>query len=99
MKARFVLDGFLVLGVFVSLTSLALAAGVKTRLAALLFCLGIAAETVWVAPKADPDRFLLVLLSGSMALALMLLGPGAFSFDAKKFGRHEIVIAPSRQKL
>jgi hypothetical protein len=30
-----------------------------------------------------------------MAAAIALLGPGAFSFDAYLFGRHEIVIPPA----
>jgi uncharacterized membrane protein YphA (DoxX/SURF4 family) len=30
-----------------------------------------------------------------MAAAIALLGPGAFSLDARLFGRHEIVIPPS----
>jgi uncharacterized membrane protein YphA (DoxX/SURF4 family) len=30
-----------------------------------------------------------------MASAIALLGPGAFSLDARLFGRHEIVIPPS----
>jgi hypothetical protein len=32
----------------------------------------------------------------SAAAAVVLLGPGAFSVDARLFGRREIVIAPDR---
>ena len=33
-------------------------------------------------------------LAMSIAIALVLLGPGAFSIDARRFGRREIVIPP-----
>jgi hypothetical protein len=33
-------------------------------------------------------------LAISIAIALALLGPGAFSIDARRFGRREIVIPP-----
>jgi uncharacterized membrane protein YphA (DoxX/SURF4 family) len=33
-------------------------------------------------------------LAISIAIALILLGPGAFSIDARRFGRREIVIPP-----
>jgi hypothetical protein len=33
-------------------------------------------------------------LAISIAIALVLLGPGAFSIDARRFGRREIVIPP-----
>ena len=40
-------------------------------------------------PRPDP---LIALLVGVMSLAIVSLGPGAFSVDARLFGRREIVI-------
>jgi hypothetical protein len=34
------------------------------------------------------------LFAGVIAVALCLLGPGAFSLDARWFGRREVVIPP-----
>jgi hypothetical protein len=34
-----------------------------------------------------------------MSLALVLLGPGAFSLDARLFGRREIIIPVGRRPL
>jgi uncharacterized membrane protein YphA (DoxX/SURF4 family) len=40
---------------------------------------------------------LLALHLAVMSLALVLLGPGAFSLDARLFGRREIIIPESRR--
>jgi uncharacterized membrane protein YphA (DoxX/SURF4 family) len=40
------------------------------------------------------DGSLPALLAGSVSIAIVLLGPGAFSVDARLFGRREIIIPP-----
>jgi uncharacterized membrane protein YphA (DoxX/SURF4 family) len=40
------------------------------------------------------DGSLPALLAGSVSVAIVLLGPGAFSVDARLFGRREIIIPP-----
>lgn len=49
---------------------------------------------LWFPPRSDNlfHSKLATLLATSIALALLCLGPGAFSIDARMFGRHEIVI-------
>jgi uncharacterized membrane protein YphA (DoxX/SURF4 family) len=76
----------------------AMAAGFLTPFAGLLLglCfLGIALS--WF-PEASWDLHDARLVAFGMivtAVALMLLGPGAFSLDGRLFGRREIVIPPS----
>jgi hypothetical protein len=38
------------------------------------------------------DAKLPIILAASMLVAIMLLGPGAFSIDARMYGRREIII-------
>jgi len=73
--------------------------GFSTPVTSVLAGLGSAA----VALSGDPasaDLFharLSVFLIVTMAVAVILIGPGAFSLDARLFGRREIIIPqPSR---
>jgi uncharacterized membrane protein YphA (DoxX/SURF4 family) len=72
-----------------------LVVGFLTPFAAALIVIGSAAlaQPWWPVLSAgpDPDR-LLVLLVAAVAIAVVPLGPGAFSLDARLFGRREIVI-------
>jgi|GEM_PF-5372935 len=77
---------------------LALTAGIFTRASSSLVGLGYA-----LAPFESFDWALLprhdgaaTLVGVAAAAALGLLGPGAFSFDARRFGRREIFIAARR---
>jgi uncharacterized membrane protein YphA (DoxX/SURF4 family) len=70
--------------------ALALLAGIATRAAALLLVAALAADLV----TARGEIVLLVLASGGAAGALVLLGPGAYSIDAHRFGRRVIRLAP-----
>jgi putative oxidoreductase len=85
--------------VLLLLLGMALFAGLGTRLASVLLFVVLAGEIFWSRPGAPSlDQLLPILLSESMAVGLALLGPGAFSIDARRFGRREIVIAPSQDK-
>jgi uncharacterized membrane protein YphA (DoxX/SURF4 family) len=48
----------------------------------------------WLPPRVPALCEPATLLVGVMAVALCLLGPGAFSLDARWFGRREVVIPP-----
>jgi uncharacterized membrane protein YphA (DoxX/SURF4 family) len=65
---------------------------------------GLAAMGVWLAvvPQSAVDLFSSkpsVAFLGVIAVALVLLGPGAFSIDARIFGLREIIIPPSRSGI
>jgi uncharacterized membrane protein YphA (DoxX/SURF4 family) len=79
----------------VIVTSLALILGLMTPIAAVLFCLGGLVATIdsgivgymplfesWIA------RFEFI----AMSAALICLGPGSFSLDARLYGRREIEV-------
>jgi uncharacterized membrane protein YphA (DoxX/SURF4 family) len=76
----------------------ALAAGLLTPFAGILLglCfLGIALSWFPAPSWGSQDARLLALGMIITAVALALLGPGAFSLDGRLFGRREIVIPPS----
>jgi len=66
--------------------ALALAAGFSTRMAALLLGVALIADLFIASGRFTP--FLLAL--AGMAGALILLGPGAYSLDALRYGRRVI---------
>lgn len=75
------------------LLSIGLCAGVLTRLLAGLSILAVAAVvTDSVAP-------VLVILNLADAIALAMIGPGAFSVDARLFGRRTVVLPASRDTI
>ena len=45
------------------------------------------------------DTRLSLVLAMCMTVAIILLGPGAFSLDARLFGRREIIIPPASHSL
>jgi uncharacterized membrane protein YphA (DoxX/SURF4 family) len=74
--------------------------GFLTPLAATLIAaglLGIILSWLPVSASAPLDSNLSDALAIAMALAIGLLGPGAFSVDAQLFGRREIIIPPVRR--
>jgi|SRR5580658_233770 putative oxidoreductase len=86
------------LGLVLLASGAALVAGFLTPIAGLLVALsflGIAfslfPEPSWGSHDARLVAFGMIIA----AAALALLGPGAFSFDGRLFGRREIVIPPS----
>jgi uncharacterized membrane protein YphA (DoxX/SURF4 family) len=91
-------SGKWLLGLVLIISGAALAAGFLTPLVGLLIgiCfLGIALS--WVPAPAWVLHDVKLMAFGMIvsAVALALLGPGAFSLDGHLFGRREIVIPPS----
>jgi uncharacterized membrane protein YphA (DoxX/SURF4 family) len=61
---------------------------------------GVVAVGIFLAvlPASAPTLFdssVTVMFAATMLLAIVILGPGAFSVDARLFGRREIIIPPS----
>jgi uncharacterized membrane protein YphA (DoxX/SURF4 family) len=79
----------------------ALLTGFLTPLAAALTLVSAMVPWMYIAPAAGAILFLQNLLAaflGAVAVAIVFLGPGGFSLDARLFGLREIVIPP-RQHL
>jgi hypothetical protein len=57
--------------------------------------LGIFLGLVPIGLPAFSDTRLVVVFAITMLLALILIGPGAFSIDARVFGRRVIIIPPA----
>jgi uncharacterized membrane protein YphA (DoxX/SURF4 family) len=78
-----------------------LLAGFLTPLASILAGLGaVSVALSWITAP-DPNLFddrLSIIFVVIMTVAIFLLGPGAFSLDARLFGRREIVIPPIAPK-
>jgi uncharacterized membrane protein YphA (DoxX/SURF4 family) len=73
--------------------------GFLTPIASIVAGLGSAAIGLsWASPSADLfDARLWMVLLLTMSVSVLLVGPGAFSLDARLFGRREIIIPqPSR---
>ncbi len=72
------------------LIAIALCLGVMTAIAGILYCV---AEIGFVFTATGFDATVLIL-SIPVAIALVFLGPGAYSLDARIFGRRVIVLSP-----
>jgi hypothetical protein len=72
------------------LIATALSVGAMTATACLLYC----AAEIWFMLSATGFDSTVLILSVPMAIALALLGPGAYSLDARIFGRRVIVLPP-----
>jgi uncharacterized membrane protein YphA (DoxX/SURF4 family) len=71
--------------------------GFLTPLVGTLISVEVIGNLIWrpLAPSLtalDEKPFEALLLT--MAIAIVLLGPGAFSLDSRLFGRREIIIPP-----
>jgi hypothetical protein len=78
--------------------------GLLTPVAGIIVGLGALGVGFSVLPAPTPNLFdarLTAIFAGIMTAAIVFLGPGAFSFDARLFGRREIIIpqAPRRPEL
>jgi uncharacterized membrane protein YphA (DoxX/SURF4 family) len=77
------------------MSGLSLLIGFLSPVTAALVGLWGAGSKLWWGPVATPSMFdadLCVLFLIVMALVVVLVGPGAFSVDARVFGRREIII-------
>ncbi len=86
------LGGFLAIG-----SGALLLVGFLTPAAAALVTLGTLGIAVDWFPAAAPGLFaarLSAVLAAIMSLAIVFLGPGAISIDARLFGRRVIIIPP-----
>jgi uncharacterized membrane protein YphA (DoxX/SURF4 family) len=86
------------LGILLIVSGAALVGGFLTPVAGFLVSLcvlGIALSWFPAPSTGLHDAKLLAPGMIAMAVALALLGPGAFSIDGRLFGRREIVIPPS----
>jgi len=76
-----------------------LLAGLMTPLVAVLVAasgIGIALSWLPLTGLALFDSYLAIINLIVLSIAIALLGPGAFSLDARMFGRREITIPASR---
>jgi uncharacterized membrane protein YphA (DoxX/SURF4 family) len=76
--------------------------GFFTPFAALLLAVGGSAFEVFFSGVCGSGPFNsagAIVFAAAILTALVLLGPGAFSVDAKMFGRREIIIPPRPDKL
>jgi hypothetical protein len=72
--------------------------GFLTPIAGTLGALGAVGLGLSLLPACAPalfDEKLPIILAASMLIAIVLLGPGAFSIDARMYGRREIIFPPS----
>jgi uncharacterized membrane protein YphA (DoxX/SURF4 family) len=78
-----------------------LLSGYLTRLAAVLIALASACGIIFWSWAPAVDLFqtrLTAALMGVIAMALVCLGPGAFSLDARLFGRQEIIFPETKSE-
>lgn len=61
-----------------------------------LGALGVGLSLVPACPGSLFDSRIALVFGLTMAVAIIGLGPGAFSIDARMFGRREIIIPPAR---
>jgi uncharacterized membrane protein YphA (DoxX/SURF4 family) len=64
-------------------------------LSVVLSCFGIFLGLLPASLQNFVDTKMALVFAITMLLALILMGPGAFSVDARLFGRREIIIPPS----
>jgi len=74
--------------------------GFLTPIAAAIVAAGAAAVAFSVLPVCSPNFFdsrISLVFATTMLVAVAGLGPGAFSLDARVFGRREVIIPPRNE--
>jgi len=90
-----------IVGVLVCACAAALLAGFASRCAGAFGSLGsiLATRATWQVPASGiPDSTVAELLLLTILLAVVLVGPGAISVDARLFGRRLIEIEPDANR-
>jgi hypothetical protein len=91
-----------VVGLIVVATAAFVLIGLLTPVMGTLTGMGIIGISLSRLSESTPvllDSKSSVILVLTMAAAIVFLGPGAFSLDARLFGRREIIIPPSSHTL
>ena len=93
-------SGFLqvALVLMICLVSLSLSVGFLTPFLSLIVCVAAAANLLLSYNYGFSSDHLIHLLTIVIAAALALLGPGAYSVDAKLFGRRVTVVRPRKDR-
>ena len=71
---------------------LCLLLGYRTSVASVMTCLASASAALAWLPATDVTVRLSSLFTAIIAISILCLGPGAFSLDARRYGRREIII-------
>ena len=85
------------LGAALIVCGVSLITGFLTPVSAILVCLGSISFAVLPAAPANNINLPTAIYVTAISAAVIMLGPGAFSLDAKMFGRREIII-PEKSK-
>jgi uncharacterized membrane protein YphA (DoxX/SURF4 family) len=96
-----IFDDMWLLGATALLLGLALVVGILTRPAAVLAAVGaIGTQVAWFPCPGlgSRDNMLSTILIVVVSVAVALLGPGAFSLDARFFGFRQIVIPRASER-
>jgi uncharacterized membrane protein YphA (DoxX/SURF4 family) len=82
-------------GLLLLVAGTSLMVGFMTPITGMLVGAGVVAVSLSLVPPPSPNLFEAALssfLAATIAVAIVVLGPGAFSLDALIFGRREIII-------
>ena len=81
-------------GVLLPLLGVLMIVGLATMISGILSCALLLVSFGWLHPRSNG----VFAIAAGLSLVLMLLGPGAYSLDARFFGWRRIEIARPRQK-